>query len=236
MVSECCIQDLKRFSILGVLLGLVAATFAGEGRVNWTHLSNLKGDLPRADVGRQAASLILDIDKDGINDFVIAGWSEQTSMVWFRWTSEGWDRYLIDNRRSHIEAGGTYWDIDGDGDLDILQGASWVSNEVWWWENPYPNYVGDKPWTRHTIKDWGQKQHHDQIFGDFDGDGKGSFDAEVISTGIGTHEGRLGDLDGDGDIDILQKDFQKDQRVDIWLNGGTYRAQGAWWDRRFKYG
>jgi len=108
MVSECCIQDLKRFSILGVLLGLVAATFAGEGRVNWTHLSNLKGDLPRADVGRQAASLILDIDKDGINDFVIAGRSKQTSMVWFRWTSEGWDRYLIDNRRSHIEAGGTY--------------------------------------------------------------------------------------------------------------------------------
>jgi len=84
------------------------------GRINWMHLSNLKGDLPRANVGRQAASLILDIDKDGVNDFVIAGWSEETSMVWFRRTREGWDRYLIDNRKSHIEAGGTYWDIDGD--------------------------------------------------------------------------------------------------------------------------
>lgn len=30
--------------------------------------------------------LILDIDKDGVNDFVIAGWSEGTSMVWFRHT------------------------------------------------------------------------------------------------------------------------------------------------------
>ena len=27
-----------------------------------------------------------------------------------------------------------------------------------------------------------------------------------------------GDLDGDGRLDILQKDFQKDRRVDIWLN------------------
>jgi len=104
----------------------------------WVHLSSKKEDLPSADVGRQAASLILDIDKDGVNDFVIAGWSEETSMVWFR--------------RTDIEAGGTYWDIDGD-----------------------------------------------------------------------------------GDIDILQKDFQKDQRVDVWLNGGTYQPNGVWWDERFKF-
>jgi hypothetical protein len=373
----------------------------------WVHLSSRRGDLPSADVGRQAASLILDIDKDGVNDFVIAGWSGETSMVWFRRTAEGWERYLVDNRKSHIEAGGTYWDIDDDGDLDILQGGSWATNEVWWWENPHPNYDPDTPWNRHTIKDSGQKQHHDQIFGDFDGDGRaelvfwnqraqklliadipeepkkkenwsftevwswprvfkyegfakgdidldgktdlvgggywfkhidgttytanqiddygmsrsavgdlikggrpeivlgsgdgvaplnlycwqdsrwekhtlikkvdhghtlqvedidgdgnldiyaaemydpgpgqkckqfvlygdgrGNFDTEVISVGIGTHEGRLGDLDGDGDTDILQKDFQKEQRVDVWLNRGTYQPNGVWWDETFKY-
>ena len=27
-----------------------------------------------------------------------------------------------------------------------------------------------------------------------------------------------GDLDGDGDLDILQKDFQEQTRVDVWLN------------------
>jgi hypothetical protein len=137
----------------------------------WVHLSTRKGDLPFADVGRQAASLILDIDKDGVNDFVIAGWSEQTSMVWFRNTGAGWQRYLIDNRKSHIEAGGAYCDIDGDGDPDILQGGSWATNEVWWWENPYPVFDPEVPWQRHTIKNSGDKQHHDQIFADFDGDG-----------------------------------------------------------------
>ena len=374
----------------------------------WVHLSSTKGDLPSAGVGRQAASLILDIDRDGVNDFVIAGWSEETSMVWFKRTATGWERYLLDNRKSHIEAGGTYWDIDGDGDLDILQGGSWATNEVWWWENPYPNYNPDKPWNRHTIKDSGQKQHHDQIFGDFDGDGeaelvfwnqraqklliadipdnpklkknwsfteiwswpkafkyegfakadidldgkidligggmwfkheggkkfkanvvdqkygmsrsavgdfirggrpeivlnsgdgvgslnlyeykdgvwvkhvlikkvdhghtlqvgdlngdghldiyaaemyrpgsgdkcrqyilygngKGRFETQIVSTGIGTHEGRIGDLDGDDDLDILQKDFQEHQRVDIWLNNGTYEAKGAWLDDAYKY-
>jgi len=52
------------------------------------------------------------------------------------------------------------------------------------------------------------------------GDGKGGFDIRVLSTGIGSHESKLGDLNGDGRIDILQKDFQKDRRVDVWLNLG----------------
>ena len=50
------------------------------------------------------------------------------------------------------------------------------------------------------------------------GDGEGKFKTQLLSKGIGTHEGKLGDLDGDGDLDILQKDFQEHQRVDVWLN------------------
>ena len=42
-------------------------------------------------------------------------------------------------------------------------------------------------------------------------------------------------MDGDGDLDILQKDFQEHQRVDIWLNNGTYKAKGAWLDEENKY-
>jgi hypothetical protein len=92
-------------------------------------------------------------------------------MVWYRSTRAGFVRYLIDDRQSHIEAGGASHDLDGDGDLDIVQGGSWKTNQVWWWENPYPDFHPARPWARHTIKDWGDKQHHDQIFGDFDGDG-----------------------------------------------------------------
>jgi hypothetical protein len=162
------------FATLGcclLLLCILSPANSEDTRLKWKHISCKTGDLPCPGVGRQAASLILDIDRDGTDDFVVAGWGD-TSMVWFRHTNQGWQRYLVDNRKSHIEAGGTYHDIDGDGDLDILQGGSWASNQVWWWENPSPIFAPEKPWNRYTIKDWGEKQHHDQIFGDFDGDGK----------------------------------------------------------------
>ncbi len=360
-------------------------------RVEWSHLTSQESQIPRPNVGRQAAALAVDIDKNGSDDIVVAGWSSP-SMVWMRKTDKGWDRYVIDDSDSHIEAGGDVYDIDGDGDIDILQGGSWATNEVWWWENPYPDFEVKKVWKRHTIKNTGEKQHHDQLFIDLDGDtqaelvfwnqrarklsyakipedptiqskwkfntiwswpqefkyegldkadvdldgledliggghwfkyeggnnfrankiddygssrsaaadliegghpevvlgsgdgigplnlyewngkewlktnlidvvdhghtlqvgdingdghqdiytaemyrpgagdkcrqwvlygnGKGQFDIQVISVGIGTHEGKLGDLDGDGDLDILQKDFQETRRLDVWLNSG----------------
>lgn len=372
---------------------------APRNRVCWRQLSNHRGELAPAGVGPQSSALVLDVDRDGRDDFVIAGWGQEASMVWFRSTADGPRRYLVDNRQSHIEAGGAALDIDRDGDLDIVQGGSWKTNRLWWWENPHPDHAPDRPWERHIIKDWGANQHHDQITGDFDGDGspelafwnqqarklfladipdqprdpgawnpvaiwswssdaryeglakadvdldgkvdliggghwfehvrdrefrarpidpdygfsrvavgdlveggrpeillgsgddegplnlyewrdgawrrtaliahldhghtlqtgdidadghldiytaemhtpgpgpdcrqlvlygdgRGRFDTRVLSTGIGTHEGRLGDLDGDGDLDILQKDFQHESRIDVWLNEGSEGCDG----------
>ncbi len=144
---------------------------AGE-RVKWKHYSSAKGDFQAPGVGNQSALLVFDIDKDGTDEIVVAGWGD-TSMVWYKKTGDSWANYLLDNSNSHIEAGGAVYDIDGDGDLDILHGGSWATNEIWWWENPYPDFDPEEPWKKHTIKDFGAKQHHDQIFGDFDGDGKG---------------------------------------------------------------
>jgi hypothetical protein len=39
------------------------------------------------------------------------------------------------------------------------------------------------------------------------GDGKGNFTEDVIDIGKDNHESKLGDLDGDGDIDILGKPY-----------------------------
>jgi hypothetical protein len=52
------------------------------------------------------------------------------------------------------------------------------------------------------------------------GDGKGNFIHHVVATGIGTHESRISDLDGDGDYDILSKPYTWEApRLDIFLNG-----------------
>jgi hypothetical protein len=141
--------------------------------IKWEHLSSLQGDLPAANVGEQVSTLILDIDQDGTNDFVIAGWGKP-SMVWFRRTEDGWNKYLLDSGTEYIEAGGDFADIDGDGDLDIVQGGDWRTlKEVWWWENPAPDFNSEESWNRFLVKntDEGGMAHHDQIFGDFDGDG-----------------------------------------------------------------
>ena len=380
-------------SAVVMVICLLAGAGSAQPRqpVQWSHLTSMKDQVPVPNVGRQVATLILDVDKDGINDFVVASYEK---IAWFRRANKGWTRYAVENGAPgvRIEAGGDFHDIDGDGDLDILEGAQSKAGELWWWENPCPDFQREKPWKRYQIITVGGT-HHDQIFGDFDGDGKielafwynggkqlflaeipadptkawpvtqiaqlstdkqrpegfakldingdgkldiiggghwfehiegktfqahavdddyrftrsaagdlieggwpevviGSgdgvgplalyeykegkwgkrvliervdhghslqvgdidadghldiytsemykpgagaqcrqwvlygdgkshFEIQLISTGIGCHECRIGDLDGDGDIDILQKDFQQDRRVDVWLNHGT---------------
>ncbi|MBN2137747.1 MAG: VCBS repeat-containing protein [Sedimentisphaerales bacterium] len=143
------------------------------GAVEWKHLSTENGDLQKPNSGNeQTASLVLDIDRDGTNDFVIAERTKAPAVVWYRRSATGWERYVVESDPLHIEAGGDFHDIDADGDLDIVFGGDWKLNQVWWWENPHPDHKPDHPWTRRTIKNFGQPKHHDQIFGDFDGDGK----------------------------------------------------------------
>lgn len=139
----------------------------------WQHLSSVNGDLPAPNEGnQQTATLVADVDKDGMNDFIITERTKAPSVVWYRRTGAGWDRYVIETDALTIEAGSTYTDIDGDGDLDIVFGGDGQSNKVWWWENPYPDYHPEKGWQRRLIKNAGANKHHDQMFGDFDGDGK----------------------------------------------------------------
>ncbi len=145
------------------------ATLAYE----WEHLSSTNDDLVVPNGGnQQTATLVMDVDKDGINDFIITERTQAPSVIWYRRTSTGWDRYVIDNDALTIEAGSAFLDIDRDGDLDIVFGGDGQSNQIWWWENPYPDYDPETVWKRRTIKASGAKKHHDQMFGDFDGDGE----------------------------------------------------------------
>ena len=46
------------------------------------------------------------------------------------------------------------------------------SDELWWYENPAPNFDPNTPWKKHLIKKGGGKAHHDQAIADFKGTGK----------------------------------------------------------------
>jgi sugar phosphate isomerase/epimerase len=90
-------------------------------------------------------------------------------------------------------------DIDGDGNLDILAGeqGKWTVE---------PNELDNPNATTWILY----------------GDGKGNFRTTVLAAGEGSHDGKIADFDGDGDMDILQKPYAwSAPRVDVWLNDGT---------------
>ncbi|MBU6399058.1 MAG: VCBS repeat-containing protein [Verrucomicrobia bacterium] len=166
------VRGVQRRVLGGCTLFLtVLGVFAADPR--WVHLSSKTGDLPvPGQSTEQTGALVADLDRDGVNDFVLSFRQRAPALVWYRRRKSGWDRYVIDKDYLTVEAGGAAYDIDGDGDLDIVFGGDWQSKELWWWENPYPNYDPSVPWKRHLIKKDGATQHHDQIFGDFKGTGK----------------------------------------------------------------
>jgi hypothetical protein len=143
----------------------------------WTPLSSADGDLPSPGGSlQQPASLLFDVDRDGLNDFIIV--TRRTpgpALLWYRRTATGWQRHVIEPGSLRIEAGGAFHDIDGDGDDDIVMGSENMSSQIWWWENPLPDGDPTQSWTRRLVKNDGGFKHHDMAFGDVDGDGRDEF-------------------------------------------------------------
>lgn len=147
-----------------------------DRRFTWKHLSTTTHSLPMTNgSNQQTASLLADVNADGIPDIFITDRTVSPSVIGLIYEAGNWKRYIIDDTPLRIEAGSATHDIDGDGDLDIVFGGESRSNEIWWWENPYPDMDPGKSWTRRLIKSSGGTKHHDQAFIDYDGDGEMEF-------------------------------------------------------------
>jgi hypothetical protein len=159
----------KLIALSGIIL---LGSFTLSAQITWEHLSSKTGAIETPNAGKQQTSAaVADFDNDGINDFCISERTAAPGLVWYRRTENGWKKYVVEDAICFIEAGTIAFDVDNDGDQDIIAGGEGKTNQVWWWENPYPDF--EKPaWIRHTIRNTGGNKVHDQIVGDFDGDNK----------------------------------------------------------------
>ena len=184
-------------------MGEVDASYPGNGRPGWSASG--------------------DIDGDGQVDIVSGG---GRAIQWYQ--APDWTVHPVEKNSSAGGNGGLVFDVDRDGDLDIV--AALYLAELVWWENPGSGSAVTLPWNRHNIDATNpQGFNHDLDFGDIDGDGDGEVVALYVDKGgvvwydIPQNPAQdtwspttilasiddpyvglaIGDMDSDGDLDVL---------------------------------
>ena len=221
---------------------------SGDGRV-WTE-HRVASDFDGAE-----SVFAADVDGDGDLD-VLGGACIDSDVAWWENTAgdgTSWTEHIVDGD-FHGAASVYSADVDGDGDLDVL-GAASDGNDVAWWESD--GTPRDGGWVEHLM-DGGFDEAHSVHSGDLDGDGDldvlaAAFDGNEIAwwenetihssalfpNGVldtvgeyavdrgfsGARSAHTGDVDGDGDPDVLAAGSG---HLAWWENTGDYTT--AWTD------
>jgi hypothetical protein len=188
-------------------------------RHEWPHLA-----VRNASYGTSMRAWIADLDADGHNDIVYSDCDTgQSHVYWVRnvGRDDRWERHRIPDPPTapgDVPGTGSFHslgvaDFDGDGDLDIFAGEQ---------EDPdtYMTSQGKLPMKPVGLKERG-------VVWLSSGGGQPTFTPIVIQIdNPGWHDVALGDVDGDGDIDMVSKVWNKDgptYHADYWRNDSRRR-------------